>query len=176
MLVAKQVADFLTFTRALLLLVFVWLGVIRGAESLPFAALLMIYSWTSDSLDGPLARRSSRSYHTWLGDHDLEVDMAVSVGLLIYMLISGYVPLLIFILYLLAWIIIFLYFGFYRSLGMTFQAPIYGWFLWIALRDAPEYGLAMVAWILAILAVTWPRFPREVVPGFLRGFRQVGRR
>ncbi len=175
MIVAKQVADFITFTRALLFLVFIWLGIARGAEGLPFGALLMIYSWTSDSIDGPIARRSSRVYQTWLGNHDLEVDIAVSLGLLVYMLLSGYVSLLAGGLYLLAWIAILLYFGFHRSLGMTFQAPIYGWFLYLALRDAPVYGLAMVAWVLAVLAITWPKFPREVVPGFLNGFKRIGK-
>jgi phosphatidylglycerophosphate synthase len=172
MIVAKQVADFITFTRASLFLVFAWLGITLGADALPLVALLMIYSWTSDSIDGTIARRSSRFYHTWIGDHDLEVDMLVALGLLVYMLLGGYVSNIPGGLYLASWILIFAFHGYYKSLGMTFQAPIYGWFLWIAIRNAPPYGLALVAWILAALAITWPRFPREVVPGFLSGFRR----
>jgi len=42
-------------------------------------------------MDGPISRRSRVIYHTWIGDHDLQVDMAVSVGLLLYMLAAGYV-------------------------------------------------------------------------------------
>jgi len=80
MIVAKQVADLITLTRALLLFVFAWLGLTTGAQALPLAALLLIYSWTSDLLDGSIARRSRVYYHSWLGDHDLEVDMAVSVN------------------------------------------------------------------------------------------------
>lgn len=171
MIVAKQVADFITFTRALLLLVFAWLGIAFGADALPLCAILMIYSWTSDSIDGTLARRSSRVYHTWIGDHDLEVDMTVASGLLIYMLLTGYVSLIAGGMYITAWIILFIiFFRYYRSMGMTFQAPIYGYFIWLALKYAPPYGLAMIAWILAALAITWPRFPQEVIPGFLSGF------
>jgi len=56
-------------------------------------------------------------------------------------------------------------------MGMLFQAPIYGWFIYIALTYAPEAGWWLVAWILAAVVITWPRFPREVVPGFLKGMR-----
>jgi cardiolipin synthase (CMP-forming) len=175
-IVAKQVADFITLTRALLWMVLTWIGIAYGAEGLPLAALTMIYSWASDSIDGTLARRSSRVYHTWIGDHDLEADMLVSIGLLIYMLLSGYVTIIAGGIYLAFWLFILLFLGFNKSLGMTFQAPIYGWFLWVAIRDAPLYGLVMVAWILAAVIITWPRFPKEVIPGFLHGFHLAGRK
>ncbi len=51
----------------------------------------MIANWTGDLLDGRIARRSRMVDHTWIGDHDLEVDMAVSTGLLVYMQQSGFV-------------------------------------------------------------------------------------
>jgi hypothetical protein len=175
MIVAKQVADFITLSRGMLIIFFTWLGIACGKDGLQIAVTGMIYSWTSDSVDGSLARRSSRIYHTWIGDHDLEVDILVSIGLLIYMLFSGYVSLLAGGLYIAGWILLFVYLGFHKSLGMTFQAPIYGWFLWVAVRDAPVYGLLMIAWILIALAVTWPRFPNEVIPGFLHGFRGIRR-
>ena len=142
MLVAKQVADFITITRGLLFIVFPWMGITYGAAGLPLAALTMIYAWASDAIDGKLARRSSRIFHTWIGDHDLEVDMLVSIGLLIYMLLSDYISTKVGALYLAGWVFIFVFLGFHRSLGMTFQAPIYGWFLWVAIRDAPVYGSA----------------------------------
>jgi len=176
MIVAKQVADIITFTRALLLLGFTWLGVTHGAGGLPVAIILMFYSWTSDMLDGLLARRSSRSYRTWLGDHDLEVDMAVALGLLIYMLCSGFGSWLVAALYLLAWVLVYLYFGVLRSLGMLFQAPIYAWFIWTALRLAPNYGFSMVIWVVLVVILTWPRFSIEVVPGFLNGFKSIRRK
>ena len=112
MIVAKQVADFITYTRLLLLIVFIWLGLAYGADGLPLAALIMIYSWTSDSIDGTLARRSSRVYHTWIGDHDLEVDMLVSIGLFIYMLLAGFLSTSAGGLYLAGWLVLFLFLGF----------------------------------------------------------------
>jgi len=175
MIVAKQVADFITLTRAMLLLCYTWLGITRDSDSIAIAAILLIYSWTSDCLDGPIARRSSRYYHSWLGDHDLEVDISVSVGILIYVLLAGYLPLLVGAGYLIIWLFVFLFFGYHRSLGMLFQAPLYGYLIWLSLQYAPIYGLSMIAWILAALAITWPRFPKEVVPGFLQGFKVIRR-
>lgn len=170
MIVAKQVADLITLSRALLLLVFAWLGLTQGAEAVPLAALLLVYSWFSDLLDGSLARRSRVYYHSWLGDHDLEVDMAVSVGVLIYLLASGFIGLPVGIVYILVWVLIFLRWGLQRSPGMLFQAPIYVAMIWVSLRDAFYFGIVQLFLIISAVIITWPRFPREVVPGFLAGF------
>ena len=173
MLVAKQVADFITMIRAMLAFVFAWLGVTQGAEGLPIAAWLLITSWTSDALDGPIARRSRVQYSTWLGDHDLQVDMAVAAGLLVYMLEAGYLSLVAGALYALVWVLIFYRWDVLRSLGMLFQAPIYTWFIFLALKEAPLYGYLLISWILAVVIITWPRFPNQVVPEFLAGVRAI---
>jgi cardiolipin synthase len=169
MLVAKQVADLLTILRVFLAGVFVWLGFTQGEAGLPLAAWLLIASWTSDSLDGPLARRSRVRYQTWVGDHDLHIDMLVAAGLLIYMGGAGIVDPSVAALYLLLWALYFIRVGVPRSLGMLSQAPIYGWFIWTAVRQAPAAGWWVVGWILVMLVITWPKFPNEVVPGFLAG-------
>jgi cardiolipin synthase len=173
MLVAKQVADFFTFIRVLLSPTLILIGILEGSDGLPLAIGAMIASWTSDALDGHLARRSRIKYHTWLGDHDLEVDMAVSIGLMIYMLLSGFVDLQVVGVYILLWILIFWRWGNMRSLGMLFQAPIYGYFIYFSMRLAPAVGSWMIGWILAVTIITWPRFPKEVVPGFLSGMNAV---
>jgi cardiolipin synthase len=171
--VAKQVADFFTLLRALLAPALMLLGYVRGSEGLAMASWMLIGSWMSDSLDGPLARRSRIKYRTWLGDHDLEVDMWASFGLMIYMLLAGYLGWQLVAVYILLWSFIFWHWGLQRSLGMLFQAPIYGWFIYLALRFAPQAGFWMVGWIIAVVVITWPRFPQEVVPGFLQGMQAV---
>ena len=168
-MVAKQVADLITFCRSLLVAIFPWIALAQGERSLPWAAVLLAADWTGDSIDGTLARRSRVQYRTWIGDHDLEVDIAVSLGLLLYMLITGYLKPIVGILYLLFWLVFFLRNGIPRSLGMLFQAPIYGWFIYVALVNYLTAGLGLVAWVIAALIVTWPKFPQEVVPGFLSG-------
>lgn len=170
-MVTKQIADILTFTRGLLLIILPWLAITGGQDSLPLAVSLLIANWTGDVLDGALARRSSRRYNTWIGDHDLEVDMAASFGMLIYMMVTGYVQLPVGVIYILIWAIYFWQAGLPRTMGTLFQAPIYGWFIYISLRYTPSAGLWIIAWMLAVGIITWPRFPREGVPGFLNGMK-----
>lgn len=172
MIVAKQVADLITAARGLIAFLLIWLGSNQGAQGLPIAIWLMLADWTGDAIDGPISRRSSMKYHTWIGDHDLEIDMTVSIGLLIYLLQSGYISIWVFIGYLLLWGV---YFGkqggIPRAYGMLFQTPIYGWFIFIALRDAPQTGWMIIAFVVIVIALTWPRFPKVIVPGFLNQIR-----
>lgn len=173
MLVAKQVADLITMARALLAIFLAWLGFTQGAVGLPLAVWTMIIDWTGDAIDGPIARRSRVYYHTWIGDHDLQVDMLVSAGLLVYMLAAGFVDVWVAGIYLLIWVLIFWRWGAASVLGMLFQAPIYVWFMWVAIRDLPSIGLWLVVWVVAAVIITWPRFPNMVVPGFLGGMREL---
>ncbi len=172
MLVAKQVADFLTVLRAVLAFVLAWLGFSQGDAGLPLAAWLLTASWTSDMLDGPLARRSRVSYQTWVGDHDLQIDMSVAAGLLIYMAVAGFVDPVVAAVYILIWMVYFIRRGVPRELGMLAQAPVYGWFIWVALNHAPASGWWLVGFILIMVVITWPKFPQEMVPGFLAGMRE----
>jgi phosphatidylglycerophosphate synthase len=173
MLVAKQVADLLTWLRAMIAFVFIWLGVSQGEFGLHVAIWMMIASWTTDILDGPLARMSLVSYQTWIGDYDLQVDIAVSVGLLGYLVMAGFASSLVGVTYIVFWAMFFLRKGIPRSLGMLVQAPVYIWFIWISLRDLPEEGVWMLLWIATAVIATWPRFFTEVIPGFIDGFVDV---
>jgi cardiolipin synthase len=170
---AKMFADMLTLSRLIIFGGILWLGLEDGSSRLPAAITLLILSWTTDALDGPLARRSQGQVSTWLGDHDLEVDMVVSIGVLVFLLRSGFVEALIVSVYVFLWALIFWRYGNYRSLGMLFQAPIYTWFIVISMREAPSVGVWMLVWIALAVLITWPRFPREVIPGFLSGMRGI---
>jgi hypothetical protein len=171
MLVAKQVADLITISRGLMAFFLVGLGFLGGKEALPMAAWVMFADWCGDMVDGPIARRSRIYYHTWIGDHDLQVDMTVSVGLLIYLLVAGYISWWAGVLYLIGWALYFLKLGVKPAPGMLFQAPIYAWFIWITLHDATGLGVLIILLILSAVIITWPKFPRVVVPGFLDGMR-----
>jgi cardiolipin synthase len=167
----KHVADLVTYGRGILAIGLVWLGISQGTDGLGMAVWLMLVDWIGDVMDGFLARRSHTYAPTWIGDHDLEVDITVSVGLSIYMLSAGYVDWQIGIGYLLLWILIFWKWGYDRSLGMLIQAPIYVWFIFLTLREPPRTGWWLIGWIVAIVIITWPRFPNEVVPAFLKNIR-----
>jgi phosphatidylglycerophosphate synthase len=175
MLVAKQVADLITYSRGMMAFILAGLGLLIGKDALPLAAWLMIADWCGDMMDGPIARRSRVQYHTWIGDHDLLVDMTVSVGLLVFMLGAGYVSGWLGVSYLLVWALYFTRCGLIPAPGMLFQAPIYFWFIVITLRYTTGFGVLSIVLILAAVILTWPKFPQVVVPGFLDGMRKAFR-
>jgi hypothetical protein len=175
MLIAKQVADLITFSRAMMALVLAWLGIVYGVLAFPLAVCIMFADWLGDMFDGTIARRSRIHYHTWIGDHDLEVDMFVSLGLLVYLMGSGLVSWWIGGLYLAFWGLVFWKMGILSSPGMLFQAPIYAWFIWTALKQTPGMGILIILLILTAIILTWPRFPKIVIPGFLGGMRTAVR-
>lgn len=173
MTTSKQLADLITWFRALLALLLIVLGLTVGHHALSAVVWLLIANWTLDSLDGPLARRGSAIHHTWVGDHDLEIDMLFSAGLLGYMAASGLVGWQITLIYLLIWLIVFWRLGIVHVLGIIFQAPIYGWFLYVAVRDLPQSALWLIGWIVAAIIVTWPKTPKVIIPRFLSQMRDL---
>ncbi len=173
MLTSKQIADVITWSRTLLVPVFIWLGIVHGPDALPIAAVLMVINLTADSVDGPLARRSPGSPQTWIGANDLAVDMFVNAGVLGYLTAAGFIPWPISGLYLLIWAVLFWWRGGAFALGILFQVPIYVSFIYILLRDAAPAALIFIGWIVAALIVSWPKFPRVIVPGFLNGVRDM---
>jgi len=173
MIVAKQVADLITSARVLIAVCLVGVGIVQGAAGLSLAAWMMIVDWTGDMVDGRIARRSRVQYRTWIGDHDLEVDMAVSIGLLAYLVKAGFLSIWLAGAYLMLWCLYFWRQGSIpHSSGMLFQAPIYGWFICVALRDVPQAGWAIIIFLISAIAFTWPYFPKVMIPGFFAGFRK----
>ena len=173
MMAAKQVADLLTFSRLPLAMTMIYIGITLGPEGLQLVAWLLMLSWMTDVLDGSIARRGRVEVHTWIGDRDLEFDVIQSCGVLLYLLAAGFLDLRVVGLYLLLWALMFWSWGFMRSLGMLVQAPIYAYFIGVTLGHSTGVGVLMVMWVLAITALTWPKFPREVLPGFLSGMRSM---
>jgi hypothetical protein len=81
------------------------------------ATTLLVYSWSSDVLDGALARWDRSSIPTWIGKHDLYFDMAVAFGLLVFVTARNTINLSANIIYILIWILIFSRFGLLSALG-----------------------------------------------------------
>jgi hypothetical protein len=169
---AKRLADLLTASRVLFALIFVWLGLSGVPESLPAAGFILLASWITDLLDGPIARQSEAD-PTWIGDHDLEVDAVVSLGVLVYLVGAGFLEFTYAVAYILLWVVIFWRWGWRPDPAMLFQAPIYLWFIVVAVRYAPQVGWWLAAYPVVAVVVTWPRFPREVVPNFIKGMSRA---
>src|SRR5512141_2618204 len=91
MLDAKLVADLITVTRGLLGFVMIWLGLTQGERALPTVVPMMILCWSGDFVDGMIARHSRRARKSYIGDHDVQIDLFVSICLGLFMLLAGIV-------------------------------------------------------------------------------------
>lgn len=174
MISTKTLADVLTASRFGLAWVLLWLGISRAAEGLPIAVVILVIAWTTDALDGPLARKDPSSKQTWIGDHDLETDISVSLGVLTFLVLGGYLVTWLAVSYVI--ICTFMLWRF-RSIELAWavQAPPYAAMLFIALLNAPIYGLAMVAYLVMVLVATWPRFPQVTLPQFFSGMQNLSK-
>lgn len=175
MLRTKTLADTLTGARFLLALYLLWLGLHSGPEAVATAALILLVSWISDLLDGPLARRDPRRRQTWIGDHDLEADLAIALGIWAYLALAGFISFYVAVAYGAAGAAALWHFG-SAELAWGLQALPYGAMIWTALRVVPTYGLLLVTWIGVVLVTTWPRFPQRILPEFLNAMRDLLRR
>ncbi|MCA9940251.1 MAG: CDP-alcohol phosphatidyltransferase family protein [Anaerolineales bacterium] len=171
--VTKKLADLITWTRILFSLLVIWLGLWQGAAALPTVAWLLLIDWTGDIADGLLARRHALDRQTWIGVHDLQVDIFFAAGLLTYLAAAGYIPPIYATIYVLCWLLVFWRWGLQRSLGMLCQAPVYLTFVFIVMRHAQPWGWGILIWLLLVVLLTWPRFPQQVVPEFLQGMRDA---
>lgn len=165
----RPLADLLTASRVLLSVYLVGLGMTRGAEALPVAVLAVILSWLTDLADGPLARHDPDSPITWVGRHDAEADLSVSLGVAVYLAFSGYLAAWLGVVLVLA--IMGLWILHSHQLAWPFYAVPYTVLILTALRDAPLFGWLAVGYLLATLVASWSRLRREFLPGF---FEAVG--
>ncbi|HSG43449.1 MAG TPA: hypothetical protein VLA72_09875 [Anaerolineales bacterium] len=169
----KLVADFITTTRGILGFIIIWLGLTQGADALPVVVILMLLDWTGDFVDGGIARRSRHPRRTWIGDSDIYVDTFMSLCLGIYLIVTGYVELMIGFWYMIGWTLILWRFGLDKNLLMFAQTPIYLWFIVVALREVPDSGYWLVIWVLIALTINWNRFSKDIVPKFISGIASM---
>jgi phosphatidylglycerophosphate synthase len=169
----KPLADFLTVSRALLGICLAWLGMARGVEALPTAVLVVIISWLTDVLDGPLARYDPEHRVTWLGEHDAEADLAISLGVTAYLVLSAYLA---------GWmgaVLVLTILGLWvlhsHQLAWPFYALPYVILILLALQDAPLFGWLALGYLLATPVVCWPRFWQQYLPEFFQAIDSLHR-
>jgi phosphatidylglycerophosphate synthase len=173
MIVSKQIADFLTLSRSILSFLFVWLAKDNDPETLPYAIILLLICWITDILDGPLARRSSKKYQNFIGENDILADLMVATGLVIYMVMVGFLHLYIGTAFMIIFLILFFRFGYKESFGMAFQPIVYVYFLWIAFSYAPDYAIWLLVYIFIVTIFSWQRLIKEQIPRFFKGFQDL---
>jgi hypothetical protein len=170
---AKLLADFITSMRCFLGFVLAWLGLSCRKDALSLATIILLLDWTGDFFDGRIARLTSKPRTTWIGNHDLQVDLFFSLGLGIYLVGSGYVTNIVAICYLVFWGLVLWRWGFDRNLLMLVQAPIYLANIFIVLLEQASLGIWLVAWVLGMLTINWKKFSSEIVPHFIQGIQTL---
>ncbi len=177
----KRVADGLTASRALIALLIVLLS-LGGKDALSWVIYLIILGWTTDVLDGELARRALRRLEereaqdegeqTWLGEHDFALDMLMVYASFLYLTLVGYVPPMWAFGYTL--VAAAAIWGSHGSKSVTeiFAFPLVALPLLIAYREGLWVAYAYIAWIVVMLVLFWGRF-LGVVKEFIAGMRQL---
>jgi phosphatidylglycerophosphate synthase len=168
----KKLADLLTglrFILAALIAYTAWTSAPEGA--IGTMVLLTLLAWTSDVLDGPLARAAPDHRPTWLGTHDLEVDLSLALALAGALAAWRGAPAALIAGVIVAGAIGWLAFRSLAPVNLG-MGLIYGLFMLMAWRADPMLGGIMLAWILAAALVFQAR-ARAQVAGFLRACRDI---
>jgi phosphatidylglycerophosphate synthase len=86
----KLIPDWLTASRALIALAILGLSLV-GPGALRAVAFLLLLGWTTDMVDGRLARRWEKN-PTWIGEHEFHIDMLMVLASTMYLVLAGLVP------------------------------------------------------------------------------------
>jgi phosphatidylglycerophosphate synthase len=166
---AKPIADFLTLFRFFLGLVIAVLGYLRSSEGLQAAILLVLLSWLTDIVDGRLARRDPDAQDTWLGRHEAEADLSTSLGVTVYLVFSGYIPIWFGVLIVFVLPAVWLLHS--HQLAWPLYALPYAILLIVAFDGTPALAWLMVAYLLVTLVIQFPRLSGEHLPEFFQSIR-----
>lgn len=171
MLLLKTIANTLTVFRFLIGFIIAFIISTQKKSGLRSAIFWLITAWLTDILDGFLAR-TSKAPEDWIGKHDLYADMTVSAGVLYYLTSSGFVSIKFTISFLIISIILLWRFR-SKSIADGIQAVPYGLMIYTSFKYQPFYGYLIIIYLLLIILITWPRFPKEKVPEFINGIKEL---
>ncbi len=168
----KRTADALTVSRIpLALLVFV-LGAVFGRSALGVGLTLVLLGWTTDILDGRLARSDPSGAHTAIGDADLAIDLMLDVAGLYLFVFAGLLPWLWSTVYLcLAALIISLWPK--RDVITWFELPVLALHPVFAFAASPVIGWSYVAWLAGAALLNLGRLA-EIIGMLWRSLRRKG--
>lgn len=167
----QVIADLLTAARVVLAILFPLAGLAYGEAALPFVIVGIIFGWTTDILDGYLARLAASEQVTWWGKHDFGIDMLMIFGSFLYMTEIGVVPWWLAVLYsTLGGAIVYRFRS--EAVTMLLAFPLSALPLVVALYRAPLFGRIFLLWIVITLVLDWPRF-KGVVGEFIKDMSEV---
>ena len=113
--------------------------------------------WTTDSVDGHLARWAGSEGRTTIGRSDIVVDAVFTLGGLAYFLLAGFVAPWLELAYLTAALVVFVIAP-RRATVITFEAPLAALPAIVSLAYRPTLGAIMIAWAAVMLLLDYQRF------------------
>ncbi len=176
-----SVPDLLTLARAVIGLVILMLIPV-GDGALPLVLWLLLVGWTTDLLDGRVARRLEAE-PSIIGRHEFEIDMSMVLCSGLYLVATGFVPPVQGTAYLaVATCAAVLshsragHFLKFKALTMALAVPwVFGPFVIAYFHGERLVAYAGLGWIALALVVSWRRF-LGVVEDFIEGARAFLRR
>jgi hypothetical protein len=168
----KRVPDLLTASRGVIAAAIASLGFV-GPGALQAVIILTMLGWTTDILDGRLARRYQKP-PTWIGEREFLFDMVLVFSGLCYLVMAGYVPFVPAAAYVAVAAVCIAYFRL-KSVTMSFATPLVALPLVIAYINAREAAWWYLIWIVAVLLLDWKRF-KGVVQEFIENAKEIARR
>lgn len=146
------VADLLTFSRLFIAVAVVLLGLFYGERVFRGVVLLLLAGWSTDILDGKLARMAKG--HTMLGGFDFLLDLLMVVSSFIYLSLSGFVSGRLALIYLFALTLVFVMFH-SKSVLMLLIAPLT--FLPFFIAYQHDHAVFLIACVWALIAFCFER-------------------
>lgn len=169
--ILKTIANTLTIFRFTIGFIIASIGNIQRKLGLKNAILWLILAWITDVLDGYLAR-TSKMPEDFIGKHDIYADMTVSAGVLYFLTVSNFISWKFTLIFVITAIFLIWYFK-EKAVADGIQAVPYALILYTSLKYEPSYGYLIIAYLLFLIFITWPRFPKEKVPEFINGIRNI---
>jgi hypothetical protein len=114
-------------------------------------------AWSTDSVDGALARKDPNWHPTWIGEQDVAFDAALALGILAYFVLSGLFPAKIALLWLGAWGLLFLLTR-ARAVLLLALGGMDGMVLWATFRANRDLGWIVVGWMVMVAFLDRHRF------------------
>ena len=152
-------ADALSVFRLGVAAAILWLGWTDGRAALTTVVLLASAGWISDSLDGPLARRSPCP--TKLGAFDYPLDVTLTWVEFIYAAMAGFLS-PIFVSGYTALALTFTLWFRRKAVLVLFMRGIDIMALTIVLQHAPTYLLPLLFWLVILAYVHRARARRDI--------------
>ena len=153
--------DLLTLSRPLFGVAISLLGVFGDRTTLPIATFLLLAGWTTDIVDGRLARWAEQKYQrreSWIGRNEIRADSLMLIGVFIYLGCIQAIPLWLSISYasILFILAVDLHSTYHQNMFFEAPAAIATFLLLIILTGRPTLGY-VATWGFLVLIYDWKR-------------------